>query len=49
MDVRRDNSRAIAMGKCAGFEVEHVWANGRVQTMALTHQTYERQQASVRF
>ena len=36
LDTRRDNERTIQMCEQAGFEVEHVWANGLFQTMILT-------------
>lgn len=43
MDTGVDNERAIRMCERVGFEVEHVWANGRFQTMILTRQAFELQ------
>ncbi len=41
MDTGVDNIRAIRMCEKVGFEIEHVWANGRFQTMILTRQAFE--------
>ena len=43
MDTGVDNERAIRMCEKVGFVVEHVWANGRFQTMILTRQAFELQ------
>ncbi len=40
VDVSNDNTRAIRMCEKVGFEVEHVWANGRFTTMILTEDAY---------
>lgn len=36
-----DNDRALQMARQAGFEVEHVWANGLFQTLILTRAAFE--------
>ena len=40
LDTRVNNTRAIRMCEEAGFEVEHVWANGLFQTMILTEDAF---------
>jgi RimJ/RimL family protein N-acetyltransferase len=41
VDVRLDNHRAVRMCQNAGFQVEHLWANGMFQTMILTREARE--------
>ena len=41
IEVRRSNTRALRWCEAVGFEVEHVWANGRLVTMILTQAAYE--------
>lgn len=47
VELPRDNQRAIHLCETIGFEVEHVWANQRAQTMILTQAAYELYWAAV--
>jgi len=40
-EIRRSNTRAIHWCRSIGFEIEHVWANGRAVTMILTRTAFE--------
>lgn len=41
IEVRRSYSRALAWCQSIGFEIEHVWANGRYLTLILTQSAFE--------
>ncbi|MBN1202567.1 MAG: GNAT family N-acetyltransferase [Anaerolineae bacterium] len=41
VDIRCDDPCVRNLNKEIGFELEHVWANGRFQTMILTQAAYE--------
>lgn len=44
MDISVKNHGARRMCQKAGFEVEHVWANGQFQTMILTAEAFRQKQ-----
>jgi len=48
LDMRRDNLRARQMCAAVGFAVEHIWANGRFQTMLLTREALKKDAVEAR-
>lgn len=47
-EIRRSNKHAIQWCSSIGFEIEHVWANGRAVTMILTRSAFEERYGQVR-